>query len=268
MPISDAELQILIEKIAIDHNWDLGSYKWPTLKRRVKARMVDTDCFTPEKYYKFIEENEEEYKKLINSLTVNFTSWFRDEGAWEWVLKIMSDKALKNEQIRIWSAGCSTGEEAYSLAILAKKIEDSYAGCGNRKPKFVIYASDIDKVALETAKKGVYAKDRMNIDDSELSFYFDEKEGLFSVKEEIKRLVRFSVIDLVKDDYPKDMDLILCRNVMIYFSKDLQAKVFENFYYALRDSGFLITGKVEVMPMNINHLFEMINVSEHVFKKK
>ena len=80
MPISDAELQILIEKIALDHNWDLNAYKWPTLKRRIKARMVEKKCETPEKYYALIDSDPEEYKNLINALTVNYTQWFRDDS--------------------------------------------------------------------------------------------------------------------------------------------------------------------------------------------
>ena len=266
MPISDAELQILIEKISLDHNWDLNAYKWPTLKRRIKSRMVENRCETAEAYYKLIDEKPEEYRTLINALTVNYTYWFRDESVWELVLEIMTKEAKDKAEVRIWSAGCASGEEAYSLAILADKVKNFYAKNGH-KVMFTIFATDIDDISVKRAQAGIYEKDRVNISDEEIPHYFDKKGDQFLIKSEYKKMVKFSRLDLAKDHYPSRIDLILCRNVMIYFTKDLQKEIFENFYYSMNKGAYIVTGKTEVMPVKTNTLFEMINTEEHIFRK-
>ncbi len=268
MPISDEELQVLIEKISLDHSWDLSQYKWPTLKRRVFTRMNEAKCHSPEEYYELVSENEEEYTKLINALTVNYTYWFRDELAWNQILRIMDEKAHAKEggTVRIWSAGCSTGEEPYSLAILAQKIKN-LRETDEFKISFRIYATDIDQAALEKAKAGVYDNQNVNIDPDELEHYFDDLGDQYSIKQELKQMVHFDRLDLSKDEYPRYQDIILCRNVMIYFDKDLQKKVLQNFYYAMKEDGYLVNGKSEVLPISTKHLFEIIDLEEHIFQK-
>ena len=266
MPISDAELQILIEKIALDHNWDLNAYKWPTLKRRIKARMVEKKCETPEKYYALIDSDPEEYKNLINALTVNYTQWFRDDSVWDLILDIMTKQAHDKSEVRIWSAGCATGEEAYSLAILAYKIKNFYSKKGH-KVDFIIHATDVDEICIKAAREGVYETANVNISEEEIDHYFNRKGSKLAIKPEYKEMVTFSRLDLAKDHYPAKLDLILCRNVMIYFTKELQKIIFENFYYSMKKGAYLVTGKTEVMPVKTNSLFEIVDLEDRIFKK-
>jgi len=265
MEVSDEELQLLIEKIALDHNWDLSQYKPKTLKRRILTRMHLAKINSADRYYEYITENKAEYVKLLNALTVNYTYWFRDTSVWSEVLNIMAEKAFNNEEVRIWSAGCSTGQEPYSLAILARKILDKYP---DRDLKFRIYASDIDDVALEKAKNGLFSKQFVNIDEQERGEYFDDfDEDNLKIKKEIQDMVEFRKLNLTKDNYYRNLDIILCRNVMIYFSKELQTDILQNFYYSLKKEGFLINGKTEVLPMKVQHLYDVVNLQEHIFKK-
>ena len=260
MDITDTELQVLIEKISLDHNWDLNSYKIPTLKRRIASRIHDTKCSSVEAYYRLIEESPDEYKKLLDVITVNYTYWFRDEDVWEGILRMLYEKSQKVEgKVAVWSAGCSTGEEPYSLAILASKID---------KDKFKIHASDIDDRALNAAKNGLFEKFKINLQEEEIEKYFD-KQGptTFKIKDSFKSLVEFTKIDLSKDQYPKNLDMITCRNVMIYFNKILQEKVYQDFCYALKKGGIMVTGNVENLPPKVRHLFEIVDNNLHIYRK-
>lgn len=263
MPITDEELQILIEKIALDHSWDLQWYKMNTLKRRIKMRMNLKKCKTVEEYYDLISESDEEYRDLINALTVNYTFWFRDELVWNEVLKVIHDKAKAgNKHIRIWSAGCATGEEAYSLAILAMRVQNLIPDV-----RITIHATDIDEVALNAAREGKYHKDRVNLDDSKIRKYFNGLGHDVKIKDELKNMVTFTKLDLAKDLYPSKLDLILCRNVMIYFEKTLQSQIYQDFYYNLMKDGYLVTGNTENLPQNVRHLYEMENMEKHIYRK-
>lgn len=263
--------ELLKKKINEDRGFNCSSYKEASLRRRIGIRMRATNTKTYEEYLKYLSENESEYEPLMKALTVNFTEFFRDAGMYtllkESVLpEIVSKKREQGRKIiRIWSAGCSSGEEPYSVAIVVREY------LGDEINKFIvnIRATDIDDVCLAAAKKGEYEELAFrNMDPSLFAKYFEKiDDGRYRIKEEIKNLVKFEKHDLISGEPKKYFDLILCRNVFIYFSRETQLQIFNMFYDALNRGGFLIIGKTETMHEDMYNKFELVNLSERIFRK-
>ena len=268
-PSTDEEmLMLLLEKLYKKVNLDFREYKISSVKRRIDRRLRATRSDSYEAYSNFIDLNPDEYKQLLKDLTINVTEFFRDDEPWQ-ILQdrvfpdILSRKTSDNlnAPIRIWSAGCSTGQEAYSAAILFHELIDSYSVPCN----FELYGTDIDTDCLETAQNGQYQPESFDGMDQELvSRYFDEQ---YRIIPSIKKKVHFLRHDLVLDGPLKQMDLILCRNVAIYFTRSLQTKILANFYDSLNKNGFLFLGKAESLIGTEREKFNIINKKWKIYVK-
>ena len=220
---------------------DLDAYKYQ-IHRRIHMLMQRWQVKTYEDYYKTIATNPDKLREFLDYLTINVTEFFRNANRW-WELKdkIIPQiyKDLGHHRIKLWSAACSTGEEPYSLAILAME-------CHVANPQPVL-AIDIDKGVLAKAQEGLYAKRQVASAPKEwISKYFTETgPDTIKVKPEVKDKVKFKHMDLIKDKFETGFDIILCRNVVIYFGPETKSALYKKFLDALRPGGYLMTGATE-----------------------
>lgn len=243
---------------------DCSGYRDEYLKRRFEVRLRATGVATFGKYIVYLKHHPEEFHNLLDDLTVNYTMFFRDSTVYTYLQNSLLPKVLnKTSQVRIWSAGCATGEEPYSLAILVSKLLGEEA-----KRSVTIYAGDIDEAVLSKAANGLYAKNQVSsLDQQSIEKYFVKEGENFRVNDSVKRLIRFERVDLMKPAVHQNLDLILCRNVMIYFSKECQQRIHMNFYQALKNGGYLVIGKSELLTGEPSQRFAVIDQQERVYQK-
>ena len=216
------------------------------MKRRVALRMHMNKVDSYSDYLLLLIRNPGEYEKLFAVLYINVSEFFRDPAVWESLRHLLESlihqKLQQNDKcIRIWSAGCANGEEPYSIAILLKEILNYNAG----EFSVEIYGTDIDKKSLKAADAAIYPKESLkNVCTEYLKRYFTAHGKDFGLKDEIRDLVRIESRDLILGDFVDNTDIILCRNVFIYFARDLQEQLLTKFYKSLKNNGYLILGKV------------------------
>ncbi|MBA2861949.1 protein-glutamate O-methyltransferase CheR [Methanococcus maripaludis] len=246
----------------------VDQYKDTYILRRVSVRMRLCKCKDFKEYYEFLTKNPSEYEKLENTLTVNVTEFWRDRTVYNELRnvfeKMVTDRKVRT--IRIWSAGCSSGEEPYGLAVMIKELMEKH----NQKfLRVSITATDLDKEILERAKEGKYIlKQFKNMDADVIEKYFDKlNDNELQIKKEIKRMVQFKKHDLIKEGPMNDMNMVLCRNVIIYFDKEIQEKLFMKFHEALIDDGYLVLGKTEMLHGDSRNAFKPANHRERIYQK-
>ena len=251
--IEDIELETFINDVYDYYGFDFGSYSRASLKRRV-IRILQMDGFTS--FYDFLSKvkyDPEYYKRVVDEITVNVTEMFRDPSFYKIVRNEILPQLATKPFIRLWHAGCSTGEEVYSMAILLKE-----AGLLH---KSLIYATDINSKVLETAKKGIFPLRMMkdysdNYRDSggqeDFSEYYIANYGNAKFKDELSERMVFSQHNLVSDNSFNEFDFILCRNVLIYFDNSLQKRVINLFDESLALLGFLALGTKETIKYSIS----------------
>ncbi|MEE8168456.1 MAG: protein-glutamate O-methyltransferase CheR [Candidatus Hydrothermarchaeales archaeon] len=266
----DAYFEKLKKKVTKDINFQSQYYGEKHLKRRFMVRMRALNIETFRDYFKQLERDPEEYNYLIKILTVNVTEWFRDADVFEAFQKqvlpdIISRKKMeRNRTIRIWSAGCSDGKEPYSIAmllheVLGERINDFY---------IVLYASDIDEEMLEKSKAGWYPPNEMKgLKDEYRRVYFTKEGDGYRVKPELKRLVKFEKLDLTTDRKHLGIDVLFCRNVVIYFTKELKQRLYMDFYNILKYGGYLIMGKTESLMGEARPMFTVVDNRERIYQK-
>ena len=232
---------------------DFSQYKPSTILRRIERRMAVHQIEDMEKYVKFLQQTSTEVEALFRDLLIGVTSFFRDPEAFEVIENQCLPKLLENihseTPLRIWVTGCSTGEEAYSLAILVTEYLEKH----KKNDRVQIFATDIDSKAIDTARSGIYpASIAADISAERLSRHFiaDPGElhgitGSYRVKKNIRDMLIFSEHNVIKDPPFSKMDLISCRNLLIYMSSELQKKVIPLFHYALKTGGYLFLGTSE-----------------------
>ncbi len=246
--VSDEDVKRIIDFIHKQRGLDLSSYRENFFLRRLRVRMLATKIEEVKNYIHLIQNNPEEFNLFLDALSINVTEFFRDIDVFDAFAKFVIPEVIKkkegtgNKVIRIWSAACAYGQEPYSLAILMKEA------LGDRKDFLVkILGTDIDEEALAKAESGVYTlADFKKIKKEIVDKYFVCKgEDNYHVCDEIRRMVKFEKFNLIKDAPLKFMDIIFCRNVMIYFSHQQQDELFSKFSQALHSKGYLVIGKVE-----------------------
>lgn len=244
---------------------DCSGYRDEYLKRRFEIRLRATGTQTYARYIIYLKKNPEEFTNLLNDLTINYTTFFRDGDVYEHLEhKLLPKLFLSQNPIKIWSAGCATGEEPYSLSILAHKVLGKHLA--NRQVNII--ASDIDKDALAKAKLGVYgARQISTMTPQMIDEYFTHEGDSWTVKDFVKSIIRFERFDLNQASLHVGFDLILCRNVMIYFSKEGQQHIHMNFFRALRDGGYMITGKSEILSGEPAEKFQALDYTTRVYQK-
>ncbi|MBU0713003.1 protein-glutamate O-methyltransferase CheR [bacterium] len=269
MAENNFDLQRLLEKIYNDRGFDFREYRETTLARRLRRRLFARKVDTYTDYAAILDLNPDEYEKLFNDLTINVSSFFRDAEVFK-ALEETVLPALVNENsnplrtLRIWCAGCATGQEPYSIAILLHEIPGAEIG----RRDITILATDIDNKVLQRAREGVFTeKELQDIRPEYLDRYFVPADTGFSVRPEIRKPVNFERHDLVTDRFHCDMDLIVCRNVLIYFSSALQLRVLQGFHQALQPRGFLLLGKSESLAGRQKELFQALDAKLRLYRK-
>ncbi|RWY55431.1 CheR family methyltransferase [Mucilaginibacter gilvus] len=263
--ISEKELDNILSLIKGNLPLDFSDYKRPTIIRRIKRRMVNFNLNKVDKYYQFLKGNTAEIALLANDFLISVTSFFRDPEAFKIIEEtVIPDIIKKNhtDVLKIWVAGCATGEEAYSMAILVKE----YLNKNNKNIEVKIFASDISKAALDTASKGVYPDSiAKTVSKKRLQQFFDKEGTSYKVKHEIRKMLIFAQHDLTKNPPYCNIDLISCRNLLIYLNTALQQKVFAMLHFGLKEGGYLFLGPSESATV-IKDSFSEISGKWNIFK--
>ncbi|MDF1877618.1 hypothetical protein JHD47_07275 [Sulfurimonas sp. SAG-AH-194-L11] len=239
--ISDDETALeAIRILLINHNgFNLQKYKENTVLRRMHKRMLLLQIETLKCYTKYVIKNHKELQLLYEDILIGVTSFFRDKEAFEVLSKKISHLVQKNKnkkELRVWVTACSTGEEAYSIAIMLSELVEKSA----KDLSINIFASDIDDVSLAKARQGVYTQlELKNIDKALRDKYFIQTNDDFEVHQNLRKLIVFTHHDLLNEPPFIKMDLITCRNALIYFTHSTQKEIFTMFHYALKTHGIL-----------------------------
>lgn len=270
MPSEDLEFLALLNRIHKTLGLDCSQYKDKCIQRRVAARMRANKVETYRDYLMVLKKDSSEYDQLLDALTINVSRFFRDSGTFAVIEDTVLPQLIASKQrhnrkiIRLWSAGCASGEEPYSLAICLNDL------LGDRGEEFIftIYATDIDEGSLKKARLAEYDGEFVQgVEEKRLGRYFTSYNGKYTLNKEVKALVKFKRHDLIADKPLMHLDLILCRNVVIYFARDLQEKLFQTFYDGLKPGGYLVMGKTETLTSHASKMFRPINSKERVYQK-
>jgi two-component system, chemotaxis family, CheB/CheR fusion protein len=238
----------LLNYLAAARGFDFHGYKPTTLGRRVRKRMgaLGIDSFAG--YQDHLEVHPDEFTALFNTILINVTGFFRDPQAWDVVRtsvvpRIVATKA-PGEPIRAWSAGCASGEEAYTIAmVLAEELGAEAFG-----ERVKIYATDLDEEALNAARHATYtARQVESVPPELLQRYFDQLDGMYVFRKDYRRQVIFGRHDLLADAPISRVDLLVCRNTLMYFNSEAQARILRRFHFALNEGGFLFLGRAETL---------------------
>ncbi len=267
----DRDMMFLLDKIKRNRNIDFSQYQTRTLKNRIQNRLHTTNCQTYWDYILLLNKEPEEYDRLINSLTIKVSSFFRDTKTFELlrnsvIPEIISYKQSQScKRICAWSCGAALGQEAYSMAILFCEALANHLNDYNIN----IVATDIDQQTLKNAPWTAYKKNALaNIKPYLLFKYFTPAGDCYAVSDRLRSMITFKYHDVTSNNQRSGMDLILCRNLLIYFQKGLQERVLNNLYAALNPHGFLVLGKAESLSGSLNGLLEVVDVGERVYCKK
>ena len=237
------------------------------LDRRVSSRMRRTQCDTYEGYFETLRTDPDEQEALLEALSINVTGFFRNPDVWSGIRAILRRLSNGTDPVRVWSAACADGREAYSLSMLAHddpKIDDSLVS---------ILGTDISNPALETARKGVYEESRTVDLDDQLTFlddyhrYVDVDDRTFRINDEVKRNVRFRRHDLINDDPKSGFDLVVCRNLFIYIDNAYKESMLETIAHSLRSDGYLVIGKAETIPPTLKSAFTVCEARLRIYQR-
>jgi chemotaxis protein methyltransferase CheR len=244
-----------------------GNYKEDYIKRRLLSRMRSTNTANYEEYLKYLKANAPELEILRKALTINVTEFFRDTDVYESLKKdILPDLFRQRKRLRIWFAGCSTGEEPYSIAMI---LSDLVAQ--DKELSAQIYATDIDKIVLAKAQEGIYSPKAMkNLSETQIHRHFTKlPDGNYQVKPHLKEFIRFRPHDLMSGvPVSRWLDLVTCRNVTIYFTETQKDDIVRLYHGALVTDGYYIMGKTEYLGRKVENLFTAKNSVQKIFIKK
>ncbi len=235
--------------------------------RRIKTRMIRVGKKTVSEYIQYTKQNAEEQENLKQAFSINVTHFFRNADTFEEIKKKVFPILIKqNGRIRIWSAGCADGAEPYSLAMIAHSL-------GLTPTQIKITASDYNPESLELAKKGLYPRQY----DRELPAQFkkylllNEKENIYEIEPQLKNYIEFKVHNLITDNLTvigaNSYNLVLCRNVLIYFTKEQQELIYEKFYDALKSDGFFVVGRSEIILGDYRTKFSLFDSNHRISRK-
>ncbi len=245
------------------------AYKERCLRRRIAVRMRATGTHTFEDYGARLEADRAEWERLVDALTINVTKLFRDSAAFAAAAQLVVPPlwASPAPELRVWSAGCASGEEAYSLAALFHAYADG-RGEASRLDRVRVLGTDIDRASLEAARAGRYAESAFADTPPEMRERYFSPGYPATVADELRALVRFERRDLLLEPPPPGPHhLVVCRNVLIYFDRDSQERLFAEFRDALAPGGFLMLGKVETLLGDSRRGFAPVSARERIFRR-
>ncbi len=268
---SEAQFEALLAFLQKSRGFDFTGYKRPSLVRRVTKRMQAVSIAGFDEYRDHLELHPEEFGHLFNEVLINVTAFFRDPAAWELLGREAIPAVLKakssDEAVRVWSAGCASGEEPYSVAILLAEAlgEEAF------RERVKIYATDVDEHALGEARRATYdAKVMENVSAAQRQKYFVPQDGHYVFRNDLRRALIFGRHDLLQDAPISRLDLLVCRNTLMYFNSETQAGVLQRFHYALGGEperrAFLFMGKAEMLLSHAT-LFKPLDLKCRIFER-
>ena len=263
----ERELAELLRYLHESRGLDLSGYKRVGLLRRLTKRMRTVGVEGFGAYQSYIETHPTEYTGLLDTLLINVTAFFRDDLPWEYlrneIVPLLLEQKGPTDAIRVWCAGCATGEEAYSLAIVLAEA----LGIEQFQERVKLYATDLDNEALAKARLGAYGeRDLAEVPAPIVEKYFDHRDQTFYFRKDLRRCVIFGRNDLVQDAPISRVDLLACRNTLMYFDGPTQAKILARFHFALNEGGFLFLGRAETMLTHAT-MFTPMDLRRRVFTK-
>ncbi len=261
-------LREVFTQLRIRTGHDFTNYKRPTLLRRIERRINVRNLPDLNAYALYIQQNPEETTALLKDLLISVTNFFRDKKAFETIEAEVLPNIIRNktgeQQVRIWVAGCATGEEAYSLAMLCAEQTMNVIDA----PKVQIFATDIDEAAIAHAREGIYSvNDAADVSNERLRRFFNREGDVYRIRREIREMILFANHNFIKDPPFSHLDLISCRNVLIYLNATAQERVMETFHFALAPAGFLFLGSSESAD-SASDLYATFNREHHIFQKR
>ncbi|HTE02333.1 MAG TPA: CheR family methyltransferase [Mucilaginibacter sp.] len=269
LPQQDNEIfKQILTVLRVRRGVDFTYYKQSTLKRRIIRRMALNKIEKPADYLNYLRENKNEQDALYNDMLISVTHFFRDPQSFEvlcaTIFPSLLSKKISNEALRIWVAGCATGEEAYSMAMCLQE----YLGDKAAAIKIQIFATDISETAIAKARNGIYRQTELEgVSPSRLQQFFVKQDGSYQVTKAIRDMCVFAHHNLLKDPPFSKIDMVSCRNVLIYLEPVLQKRVLTTFHYSLNDNGYLLLGKSESIG-NSTDIFTASRNAEKIYQRK
>jgi two-component system, chemotaxis family, CheB/CheR fusion protein len=263
----DQEFDELLLMLKETRGFDFTGYKRSTLMRRVRRRMDAHGLGSLSEYRDYLELEPDEFTRLFDSLLINVTGFFRDPPAWqalreEVLPELLSAKSARRP-LRVWSAGCATGEEAYTLAIVLVET----MGLDEFISRVKIYATDLDEDALSEARTGIYTERQISeVSEEFRRKYFEGSGTKYAFRRDLRRQVIFGRNDLTRDAPISRVDLLVARNTLMYFNAETQSNIIRKFHFALSNPGFLFLGKAEML-LNHGDQFEPVDLRKRLFRK-
>ena len=263
----DETFENLLRYLRDSRGFDFTGYKRTSLMRRVRHRMEQAGYQTFDEYLDVLQASSDEFAALFNTILINVTAFFRDEQAWNFLrdeaVPMMLAERGPNDPVRVWSAGCASGQEAYTLAILLAEA----LGPEAFRQRVKIYATDVDEHALAEARAATYdAKAVEAIPRDLLDLYFENNGGRYVFRPDLRRAVIFGRNDLVKDAPISRVDLLVCRNTLMYFNAETQRNVLSHLHFALAPQGTLFLGHAEML-LSHSDRFTPLNLKHRIFRK-
>ncbi|GIJ44543.1 chemotaxis protein CheR [Virgisporangium aliadipatigenens] len=263
----DPQFEALLVYLKEERGFDFTGYKRSSLMRRVGRRMSQIHVPDYAEYLDYLQVHPEEFTALFNTILINVTGFFRDAEAWDHlrtdVLPSMLAGKGPDAPLRVWSAGCASGEEAYSLAILLAEA----LGPDQFRTRVKIYATDVDDEGLTQARHASYDdREVQGLPPELLERYFEPGGNRYTFRKDLRRSVIFGRNDLVQDAPISRIDLLVCRNALMYFNAETQSRILTRFHFALAGGGILFLGKAEMLLSHAN-LFTPIDLKRRLFRK-
>lgn len=265
----DPSFRALTSKISLERGFGCASYKERCLRRRIAVRMRARGVHTFDDYARLLDGDPQEWERLLDALTINVTKLFRNWETYRQLQDVVVPAlwALPVDSLRVWSAGCSSGEEPYSLAVLFHQHAEAL-GELHRLARVQILGSDIDKRSLDAAEAGGFEEGDFADTPAELRGRYFAPAAPFTIRDDVKALVRFEQRDLLRQGAPPgSFHLVTCRNVLIYFDRETQERLFAIFHAALAPGGTLVLGKVETLLGEARTRFQPIDARERIFRR-
>ena len=266
-PQAGAEFEALLLYLKQSRGFDFTAYKRSSLMRRVTVRMRNVGIYSFTAYMDYLQVDPDEFTRLFNTILINVTRFFRDPQMWEVLAKSVIPPLLgalgAGDQIRVWSAGCASGEEAYTIAILLAEA----VGMDEFRERVKIYGTDVDEEALAQARQATYSSGAIEeVPSGLVAKYFDRQDDRFLFNKELRLSVIFGRHDLIQDAPISRVNLLTCRNCLMYFNAEAQARILSRFQFALAEGGILCLGKAETLLAHSGS-FAAVDVRRRIFTK-
>ncbi|MFL6195335.1 MAG: CheR family methyltransferase [Thermoanaerobaculia bacterium] len=257
----------LLDYLKASRGFDFSAYKVSSLMRRIQKRMRDVGVAGYSEYIDYLEVHPQEFGPLFDTVLINVTSFFRDTAAWQFLAEQVIPRILEergpDRPVRVWTAGCASGEEAYSIAMLLIEA----LGEDGLRQRVKIYATDADEGALAAARQGAYDQRHVaGVPAEMLARYFDQNGQRYTFRADLRRCLIFGRHDLIQDAAISRIDLLLCRNTLMYFNAEAQEKILARFHFALNKTGYLFLGKAETL-LTQNSGFRPVDLKHRIFSR-